>query len=173
MKYSLFFANVCYIVHGLIIRPPTAPLQNIAVFDPSNYAGGLEPSFYRESELKHGRLAMMGTLMLPVLEHSHSQVGDHVLGIDAFQALPEDTRFTVVYAMFVCELYTMLIGWENPVNKAFTLKANYQPGDFKIGWNEKKADLDLMDKELNNGRLAMIGMLGMMVQELVTHRPLF
>jgi hypothetical protein len=30
-----------------------------------------------------------------------------------------------------------------------------------------------MDKELNNGRLAMIGVLGMMVQELVTHQQLF
>jgi len=172
MKYSLF-VNVCnvLIVHGLIIRPPTAPLKNIAIFDPSNYAGGLEPSFYRESELKHGRLAMMGTLMLPLLEHS--QVGDHVLGIDAFQALPDNTQLYVVYSMFMCEFYSMLIGWENPVNKAFTLKANYQPGDFKIGWNENKADLDLMDKELNNGRLAMIGMLGMMVQELVTQKPLF
>jgi len=160
--------NGCMALSKQIIRPATAPLQNVAIFDPSNYAEGLELSFYRESELKHGRLAMVGTILLPVLEHQLN-----VLGIDAFHTLPEETRFYVVYAMAVCEFYIMSIGWEKPLEKAFTLKPDYQPGDFKIGWNPKKANLDLMDKELNNGRLAMIGMLGMMVQELVTHRPLF
>jgi hypothetical protein len=30
-----------------------------------------------------------------------------------------------------------------------------------------------MNKELNNGRLAMIAALGMMAQELVTNKPIF
>jgi hypothetical protein len=30
-----------------------------------------------------------------------------------------------------------------------------------------------MDSELNHGRLAMLGVLGMMAQELVTQQPLF
>ena len=156
----LFLASV----HAFQLRPPTAPLQNVPLFDPSNYDGGLEPSFYRESELKHGRLAMAGTVLLPLLEQTHG------LGIHAFQTLPDTTQLSVVGAMFMSELYSMLIGWENPTKKAFTLKSDYQPGDYKLGWNP---DGDLMDKELNHGRLAMIGMLGMMVQELVTQQPLF
>jgi hypothetical protein len=74
--------------------------------------------------------------------------------------------------MALNEFYTMLIGWQNPLKKAFSLNPDYQPGDYKLGlWNP--SDGDLMDKELNNGRLAMIAMLGMMVQELVTQAPLF
>jgi len=69
--------------HIPVIRPPTAPLQNIPIFDPLIYSPGLETNFYRESELKHGRLAMVGTILLPLLEHS---VGG--LGINAFEALP-------------------------------------------------------------------------------------
>jgi len=151
-----------------IIRPPTAPLQNIPIFDPINYSPGLEPSFYREAELKHGRLAMIGTLMLPLLEHTHS-LG---LGINAFEHLPDKTQLAIIVAMFQSEFYSMLKGWDDPLKNAFHLKPNYQPGDFGTGlWDPK--DGDLMDKELNNGRLAMIGMLGMMVQELVTQQPLF
>ena len=167
MKSVVFLMSMWCTNALQIIRPPTAPLKNLPVFDPSNYAGGLEPSFYRESELKHGRLAMVGTLLLPLLEQS-----THGLGINAFQTLPDATQLYVVGAMFMSEFYSMIVGWENPVTKAFALKSDYQPGDFKLGlWNPD--DGALMDKELNNGRLAMVAMLGMMVQELVTQQPLF
>jgi len=74
--------------------------------------------------------------------------------------------------MFQSEFYIMLKGWDDPFTNAFHLKPTYQPGDFGLNlWNPK--DGDLMDKELNHGRLAMIAMLGMIVQEVVTQQPLF
>jgi light-harvesting complex I chlorophyll a/b binding protein 1 len=163
--------NLLSIVGGVqIIRPPTAPLQNIPIFDPIIYSPGLDISFYRESELKHGRLAMVGTILLPFLDHTYG------LGINAFETLPVDFQRSVIAWMAFNEIYTMWVGWQNPLKNAFSLKPDYQPGDFTgLGkfafWNPE--DGDLMDKELNNGRLAMIGMLGMMVQELVTQQPLF
>jgi hypothetical protein len=66
----------------------------------------------------------------------------------------------------------MQLGWENPIEKPFTIKEDYQPGDFGFGiWD--RTNVDLMDKELNNGRLATIAVLGFIVQELVTGQKIF
>jgi light-harvesting complex I chlorophyll a/b binding protein 1 len=68
----------------------------------------------------------------------------------------------------------MIRGWENPLVKPFALKEDYQPGDFGLTFGVNEDSLgEQMDKELNNGRLAMIGILGMMAQELATQQQLF
>jgi hypothetical protein len=145
-----------------VIRDPTPPFSSPPFLPP-----GMQPSFLRESELKHGRLAMVSVVAFPILEHYSSG-----LGIDAFQQLPDVMQLGVVQLMFISEFTSMIRGWRNPLEAPFTLNENYQPGDLGFGlWNSTMGDN--MDKELNNGRLAMIGMLGMMAQELVTHQRLF
>jgi light-harvesting complex I chlorophyll a/b binding protein 4 len=66
----------------------------------------------------------------------------------------------------------MLRGWQNPTKNPFRLNDDYQPGDLGFDINNSR-DLDMINKELNNGRMAMIASLGMMAQELVTDRTLF
>jgi len=151
-----------------MIRRPTAPLENVDLFDQSVVAKDVQPVFLREAELKHGRLAMVASILLPVSE----QFSDN-LGIHFFQDHPEFVGVGLSF-MFISEFSSMIRGWENPLVKPFALKGDYQPGDFGLtfGVNDESIG-DQMDKELNNGRLAMIGILGMMAQELATQQQLF
>jgi hypothetical protein len=151
-----------------MIRKATAPFENVELFDQYVFAKNVQPAFLRESELKHGRLAMIAAVWLPLSE----QVSDK-LGIHFFQDNPQFVAPSLAL-MFTSEFASMFKGWENPLDKPFTLKQEYQPGDlgFTFGVNEETLG-NTMDKELNNGRLAMLGILGMMSQELVTHHSLF
>jgi hypothetical protein len=134
------------------------------IFDPNVVAKGIQPSFLREAELKHGRLAMVCSLLLPL-----SEVGSHTLGIHQFESLPSEVQFSVITLMYMSEFRTLNLGWDP--TKPFRILDDYTPGDF--GFGLPPADDRTVDSELNHGRLAMLGMLGMMAQELVTHQPLF
>jgi hypothetical protein len=158
-KSGRFIDNVAPIP---VIRDPTLPFDSPPFLPP-----GMSPSFLREAELKHSRLAMVSVVAFPVLEHFTPG-----LGIDAFQTLPDVVQLGFVQLMFLSEFTSMIRGWRNPLEAPFTLNDNYQPGDLGFGrWNRSMGND--MDQELKNGRLAKISMLGMMVQELVTHQRLF
>jgi len=151
-----------------VIRKPTAPLENVELFDQYIFAKNIQPVFLREAELKHGRLAMVGSILLPIYE----QFSDN-LGIHFFQDNSEFIGLGLSF-MFISEFSSMIRGWENPTVKPFALKEDYQPGDFGLNFGANEESLGIqMDKELNNGRLAMIGILGMMAQELATQQQLF
>ena len=154
---------------SVVIRNPTAPLQDIAIFQQSVTAKGFQSSFLREAELKHGRIAMLSSIILPTIEQ-HTDG----LAIYQFQELPDITQIGIVALMTIGEFSSIIRGWENPKDKLFRLKEDYQPGDFGFpSWNKNENAMETqMDKELNHGRLAMIAVLGMMAQELVTGRQI-
>lgn len=143
----------------------TKPVEN---FDPLNFASTPERSmFFREAELKHGRLAMVAAASIPLVEQF-----THRPGIHEFSSLPNNIQIAVIMLTFISEFSSMLKGWQNPLEKPFTLNEDYQPGDLGFGVSNNR-DVDMINKELNNGRLAMIASLGMLAQELVTGQTLF
>ena len=146
-------------------------------FDPlgfSNNVPEIEFSRLREAELKHGRWAMISATSIPLLETHSSEPAIH-----AYDKLPPTTQYAIAAIILMGEFATMLRGYENPFTKgspyAFKLRNDYQPGDLglSIYSSEDKGFKMMADRELNNGRLAMLGALGMIVQELVTNKPLF
>lgn len=151
-----------------VIRGSTPPIEN---FDPFQFSKDNDRMvFFREAELKHGRLAMVASTIIPIVENF-----THRTGIHEFDNLPTNIQLLITGTMFISEFSSMIRGWENPVKKPFTLRKDYQPGDYDFDTIDVTTDNagDLLDKELNNGRLAMIGALGMIAQELVTNKPLF
>ena len=153
------------------IRGSTKPLENFDPLDLSLSNTDDRILFFREAELKHGRIAMVSSLLIPFFD----KMDPDVLGIYGFNHLPNKVQLLIVAHMFMAEFASMFKGWEKPWKKPFSLKSDYQPGDLGFQLSSKsEEEMDvLMDKELNNGRLAMIGTLGMIVQQLVTMQHLF
>lgn len=150
----------------------TKPFEN---FDPLNIVEGKSENrvkYTREAELQHGRAAMIATLTIPFLEHMDKD--SSMLGINYLSSMDAYHQAPVWLGLSSFEVIRMGRGWENPftTNTTFQLKTDYQPGNLGNYDVETISD-DMLNKELNNGRLAMVGFMGIVGQELVTQAPVF
>ena len=120
--------------------------------------------YLREAELHHGRVAMIAATMLPILD----SIDKDTLAIDYFSKNGELNQLGLGY-MAIFEFIRMFSLYKNPREKLFELRDNAQPGMLNpyIPFQE-----ELSNKELSNGRLAMLGALGYIAQELVTQQKI-
>jgi light-harvesting complex I chlorophyll a/b binding protein 1 len=133
---------------------------------------------YRESELKHGRLAMVAFLGILVGENWNPLFESQISGPAIYQFQQADALNTylwvfVLFGVALVEGFNISRGWESFEETAVRdsnstvaeLKEGYVNGDLgfdPLGLKPKdQAEFDLIaTKEINNGRLAMIAVAG-------------
>merc|ERR1712046_537672 len=160
----------------------SAPL---GFFDPIGFSTtvtGGKLLFYREVELKHGRIAMLASLGMLVGEQFHPLFGGDidVPAYLAFQQTPLEVFWpAVVAAIAIPEIFSVFT-FQDPIKggRTWEMKDDHVPGDLgfdPLGLKPKdpKEFKEMQTKELNNGRLAMIAAAGMIAQELATGQKLF
>jgi hypothetical protein len=156
-------------------------------FDPIGFSrSGItlsEVKRYREAEVQHGRVAMLATVGYIIGEGFSGPFGMSGPANDQLQNVPLPTFVLLTLGIAAAELNRARIGWVEPdlgswTKTLFKLRENYYPGD--IGFDplglkptDAKGFEDMQTKELQNGRLAMLGWAGMCSQELVNHKTIF
>jgi len=161
----------------------TGPL---GFFDPLGFcsAEGITEGkirFYREVELKHGRVGMLAALGFLVGENFHPLFGGNidVPSYLAFQETPLQQFWgAVLFAIAIPEVFSVFT-FQSPISgDSWSIRTEHEAGD--LGFDPlglkptDPAELkEMQTKELNNGRLGMLAAAGMIVQELVTGQKLF
>jgi hypothetical protein len=132
----------------------------------------------RESEVMHGRVAMMATVGYLIGESTPTPFGITGPANDQLAQVPTPLFGLLTFGIAIAEAYRATKGWVEPGSDSlFMLRDNYYPGDLgfdPLGMKPKnKKDFDsAATKELSNGRLAMIGVAGICVQELINHKTI-
>lgn len=141
-------------------------------------------------QIKHGRLAMVAAIGILTAEVWHPFYGGLIRGpaISHFQqieALQPGFWLVPLLATGIFEAYSIAKGWAPPDETKGTvawLKDDYVPGD--LGWDRTNITplkygkwspefIEMRNRELQNGRLAMIAVAGVIAQELVDGKTVF
>jgi len=137
---------------------------------------------YREAEVQHGRVAMIAAVGYLAGEAIPGPFGITGPANDQLQQMPLPAFILLTTGIAAAELKRATIGWVEPryepgSRTLWTLRDGYYPGDVgfdPLGFKptDPTAFADMQTRELQNGRLAMLGVAGMCSQELVNHKTI-
>jgi hypothetical protein len=158
--------------------------EPLGFYDPLGLvADGDEAKFnrLRYVELKHGRIAMLAFLGQIVtraglhlpgsIDLSGDSFGDYPDGLAAISgpdAIPEAGLGQIVLFIGALELFVM-----KDVTGTGEFAGDFRNGALDFGWDDfgPKTKLRKRGIELNNGRAAMMGILGLMMHEQIDGNP--
>mmetsp|Transcript_33314 Transcript_33314/g.48739 ORF Transcript_33314/g.48739 Transcript_33314/m.48739 type:complete len:204 (-) Transcript_33314:35-646(-) len=148
----------------------TAPL---GFFDPLGFTKNCDEStfnWYRNAEIKHGRIAMMSFVgyLIPhfakfggMLSTSENiAFADVPVGHAAVSSIPASGKLQIFIAIGIMELLVWPVNSSDP--------GNFQPVGGWVRYEDAAVKKSKLTKELNNGRAAMLAILGLIAQELQT-----
>jgi hypothetical protein len=143
----------------------------LGFWDPLNFLEGADQARFdrlREVEIKHGRISMLAILghmvttagyRLPESLTPGTDFSKIPAGLAALNALPANAIFGTLLTI------AMIEGGFN------YRKADIEEAQLKAsGWDQATID-EKLAKELNNGRAAQMGILGLMVHEKLDNNP--
>jgi len=162
-------------------------------FDPAGFSNnpprpwliggeGRSLKWYREAEIVHGRVAMLAALgcVFPYIYHFP---GNEDVGVNAFANTDPLSALSSVPAGGLWQIAALTFAIEYwRIQRV--IRGDKEPGDLGLGqgegrWNPfgfKYTEEEYFEKqtqEIKNGRLAMVGILGLLSQSAVTKMGLF
>lgn len=161
---------------GAALPLSTKPTPTMRLYDNSRRPPALILRDYREAEIRHGRLAMLAALLWPLQEIIDRLFIPESFGQTTFVYGGPTLPFVSLFMTFVMLLLGYLDIYAASIKDVESGDA-FLPGE--CFWDPLSIlagapdpmKRRMQERELNNGRMAMIAVLSYILQEGITHEP--